>query len=482
MEAGEGGQFVLSSFRRHGATRRLLGTFVCLVLPLLAGLVMRLWALKFCFEANYDALIYGGIAKNLLLHGRYALNGAGGEIYPTIIRLPGYPLFLACCFKLFGINNYFAPCLIQISLDLVACLLLADFARRIAHPQLKGVAAVATLWLGALCPFTASYAAMPLTEAPTIFCLALGLWAVARFRERPGWGLGFVFTAAMTGAALLRPDGALAAVAFAPAMMLGLRPGLIGLRKLMRIAAVCALMALVPFAIWTARNWTTFHVFQPLAPRLAIEPDESPNLGWEHWVKSWCLDYISTYQIYWNVPGSELDVDQLPARAFDTPAQREETVAIANDYNQNGYNLTSEIDARFAALARERITAHPLRYYIWLPIGRVADMWLRPRVENLPIDLDWWVYSHHYDETRFSWTWAGLNALYLLLALVGACMRPKLWLPLVVYMVLRSALLLTVEAPEARYTIECFPMIFALAGNAVALLASGMMHSRRRTS
>ena len=31
-------------------------------------------------------------------------------------------------------------------------------------------------------------------------------------------------------------------------------------------------------------------------------------------------------------------------------------------------------------------------------------------------------------------------------------------------MVLRSVLLMTVEAPEARYTLECFPMLFVLGG------------------
>jgi hypothetical protein len=470
-----------SQFERHTNAGRLLRTLLGYCLPLAAGLVLRLWALKICFEVQVDSLIYGGIAKNLLLHGRYALNGAGGELYPTIIRLPGYPFFLACCFKLFGMENYYAPCLIQIGLDLAACLLLADFARRIAHPQLKNGAAIATLWLAALCPFTASYAGMPLTETPTIFCLALALWAMARFRERPGWKFALIFTFAITYAALLRPDGALAAVAFAPALILG-RGQLIQPRRLMRMAAVCALIAIAPFALWTARNWKTFHVFQPLAPRLAIEPDESPNLGWERWVRSWCLDYVSTYQIYWNVPGSELDIDQLPDRAFDSPAQRNETAAIAGDYNQNGDNLTPEIDARFGAIARERIAAHPLRYFVWLPLGRVADMWLRPRVENLPIDLDWWVYAHHWAETRFSWTWAALNALYLVLALVGVCMKPKLWLPLLAYMLLRSALLLTVEAPEARYTLECFPMIFVLAGNAVALFIGGALHAGRKSA
>ena len=95
-------------------------------------------------------------------------------------------------------------------------------------------------------------------------------------------------------------------------------------------------------------------------------------------------------------------------------------------------------------------------------------MWLRPRVENLPIDLDWWVYKHHNAETRFSWFYAGLNAFYLMLGIAGLFMRPKMWPWMLAYMVLRSALLLTVEAPEARYTLECFPMLF-VAGRGGAL-------------
>jgi hypothetical protein len=91
-------------------------------------------------------------------------------------------------------------------------------------------------------------------------------------------------------------------------------------------------------------------------------------------------------------------------------------------------------------------------------------MWLRPRVENLPIDLDWWAYAHHNAETRFSWAYAGLNAFYLLLAIAGVCLRPRFWRPMLAYLVLRSVLLTTIEAPEARYTLECFPMLFALGG------------------
>jgi hypothetical protein len=444
--------------------RRTTRAALYVALPLAAGLALRLWMLKNLFEINGDILIYGGIAKNLLLHGRYALGGPDGSMDSTLIRLPGYPLFLAACFRLFGMENYFAPCCVGVVLDLCSCLLLAGFVRRIAPPALKTGAAVATLWLAALCPFTGSYTAFPLTETPTLFMLALAIWSMARFHDEPGWQNALWFTFAACCAALLRPDGALAAVAFAPALLIGLPATSIAPAKLRAIASVCILIALAPFAAWTWRNWSTFHVFEPLAPRLAVDPGEDPHLGWERWVKTWCLDYISTYQIYWNVPDDVLDVNELPARAFDSPAQYAETAALARDYNANGMDLTPAIDARFAQLSKERIAAHPLRYYLWLPLGRVADMWLRPRVENLPIDLDWWVYAHHYAETRFSWACAALNALYLLLAIAGLCLRPRFWLALLAYMLLRSAMLLSVSAPEARYTLECFPMLFALGG------------------
>jgi hypothetical protein len=238
------------------------------------------------------------------------------------------------------------------------------------------------------------------------------------------------------------------------------------------------LLALAPFALWTWRNWRVFHVIQPLAPRYATDPGENTWPGWQRWVKTWCLDFVSTYEVYWNLSGGPLDVSRLPSRAFDSPAQYVDTASLFSDYESNGEELSPDLDARFGRLARERIAAYPLRYYAILPLGRVADMWFRPRVENLPIDLDWWVYRHHHVETRFSWFYVGLNAFYLLLAIIGLCLRPRMWSWMLAYMLLRSALLATIEAPEARYTLECFPMVFALGGVAIGRLYSAVSHPR----
>src|ERR1019366_320582 len=258
------------------------------------------------------------------------------------------PFFLAVCFKIFGMENYAAAVWVQIALELAGCLLLADFVWQIAPPALSQRAGHCTLWLAVLCPFTAMYAANPLTEALTLFLIALALWAAARFQRRAGWALALCFTFAITYAALLRPDGALVGVALGPAMVIGLmqRDKRVAMptRRAARMALVCLLLALTPFAVWTVRNWRVFHVFEPLVPRYATDPGEDIHAGWESWIKTWCLDFASTYNTYWNVPGSTLDISQLPRRAFDSPAQYAETAELAADYDNNGQSLTPDID------------------------------------------------------------------------------------------------------------------------------------------
>ena len=474
------------------------------LLALVGGLILRLWMLRSFPQMDVDTQIYGDLAKNMLLHRQFAITDGSGVIHSTLIRLPGYPLFLAACFQIFGVANYTAVICVQIAVELIACLLLADFVRRIANAR----AGMNTLWLAALCPFTAIYTVSPLTESLTISCICLALWSLERylsFPERYGlqpvhksgrikagfsrrgtvferlqrlagfsfslkawnthWFFLFLFTFALSAAALLRPDGALIAFALWPALIFSRGSG-VKLAPALRRAVLCGVLAVLPFGVWTGRNLSTFHVFEPLAPRYANDPGEDPHLGWQHWVKTWCFDFTCTYEVYWLVPGETLDIKSLPTWAFDNPAQRTETETIFKAYNDD-QDISPELDQRFEALARERIAAHPLRNHVLLPWGRLLDMTLRPRVENLPIDLRWWQYDLHHVETRFSVAYGALNLILLGLGIAGLCLRPKFWGYMAAYIILRSLLLTTVEAPETRYTLEFFPIVFAMGGIAL---------------
>jgi hypothetical protein len=232
-------------------------------------------------------------------------------------------------------------------------------------------------------------------------------------------------------------------------------------------ALVCGLIAVLPFVPWTIRNARTFHVFEPLAPRYAVDPGESTKPGFQRWTKTVCVDFACTWDIYWNADSDVINMADLPNRAFDSPQQYDETRDLIAAYNRTT-TITPQIDARFAALASERITAHPFRYYVVLPLARLADMWLRPRTEMLWIELRWWQYRRHHAETEFALGYAALNLAYLVAALIGFLKRPRLSGVILAFALLRCALLLTLEAPEPRYTLECFPPLIALAGVALS--------------
>ena len=448
-----------------------------LVLPLTLGLLLRLFFIHHNPVLSGDPLIYGGIATDLLRHGVYGFAG-----HPhTLIRLPGYPFFLAACFEVFGVGRYYPVLYLQAVIDLGTCLVLALLAARLAPAGLERRAATGTLWLAALCPFTACYTAAPLTETLEIFSITYALYCFARAlnlggeaaRVKAGWLAGA--TVAWILAALLRPDGALLGVTLWAALVLyGLRSG--ETRRVLKLAGLSALGSLLAFVPWTIRNEYTLHVFEPLAPRYATDPGEATDPGFQRWTKTVCADLVCTIEVYWAAGDDPILLDNLPSRAFDSPAQRRETAALLADYNRST-TITPALDARFDALARQRIHDHPVRNQIGLPLLRLADMWLRPRVELFNIDPRWWDYRAQGPDTILAGALGLLNAGYLLLALAGAARRPPLLGVFVSFTLLRCLLLLTIEAPEPRYTLECYPMVLVLGGVAVAGLAK-----RRKTA
>jgi 4-amino-4-deoxy-L-arabinose transferase-like glycosyltransferase len=412
-----------------------------------------------------DSHLYADIAKNWLQHGVYAITDSN-QVVPTFSRLPGYPAFLAFVFAVFGTENYRAVLLLQIAIDLATCFLIADLARR----TISNRSAKAAFLLAALCPFLANYASAALTETLEIFFTALALdlavTALDGGRKRTScWaGCGLSIAACI----LLRPDGGilLAAVGaylgilFCGEVSAGVSP-LLSLRAGL-LVAVCAL---APLGLWGWRNWHTLHQIQFLAPRYANQQDEYVPMGFNRWVRTWIADYVSTEEVYWNVPGESVDPEKLPNRAFDSDEQREQTLAAFEAYNK-GNQITPAIDSQFAALAEERIHAHPFRYYVQLPVLKIFDMWLRPRTELLPPDSRWYEFNDDLRWQVLAISFGLINLVYVLAAIAGLLVRCRqiAWVGLpLLFILMRSLFLGSLENPESRYTLECYPAIIWLA-------------------
>ena len=440
-------------------------------LALLAGTALRLLFILRFPEFDSDSDVYGTIAKNLLLHHTYALDN---PFHYTLIRLPGYPIFLALIFKVFGMGNFAPVRPIQMVIDLGSCLLIGAFVR----DHVSRRAALWALWLAALCPFTANLTTVPLTETDSIFCVALGLFAGGRLiqRIRPQilpqrpfpWGYLLLTAAALSSAILLRPDGGLLSAVIVPGIWW------YGRRQTasasLRAAIACSLLVALPFIPWTIRNYRVFHVFQPLAPRFANDPSENPFPGWVRWTKTWLADYVSSPEIYWKGDDLPIDIHLLPSRAFDSEQEYRQTDKLLFDYNDL-CTFNADLDARFAALADQRIKRHPFRYFVALPMARVADMWMRPRTEYLwdYLPVRWWEWRQHPASSLIAFSYALLNAALLALAVIGFIRRHVPFAAmLAAYIVLRCLLLATMENAEPRYTLEAFPIVLIAAAMAIA--------------
>jgi 4-amino-4-deoxy-L-arabinose transferase-like glycosyltransferase len=454
---------VLSFLRKHK---------VCFALAIVAGVALRIF-----FIANFklidgDSLIYGDLAKNWLVHGVFGISDNAGP-NPTYIRLPGYPAFMVAIWRFAGLEHYTAVFIAQVVADIGACFVVADVARRTVSER----ATLVAFWLTALCPFIAIYTAAPLSETLAIFFAALalnfaliGLDDLPLGRTRYWMACGLALSAGI----LLRPDGGILLGAIGLFLLYRMaRPGQVAPHAIRRNAALAGLLvtvfALSPLIPWTIRNWRDFHRFQPLAPRYANEPDEPVNMGFQRWVKTWMVDYVSVVDVYWNLPGAPVDPHLLPDRAFQSPEERQQTYSIFADYNRT-LHWTDSMDSALGRIADARIRRAPLRYYLVLPALRIVDMWFRPRTDLLRTNDRWWEFDSDPRGTYTALFVIAVNAFYIGAALWGLFRRRDLRYAglLILFVVLRSAFLGTLENPETRYTLECFPVVIAFASAALA--------------
>ena len=470
------------------------------IFALAVGLGLRLlFVLEFPATSG-DTVLYEQIATNWLKHHVYAME-VDGRITPVDLRVPGYPAFLALVYALTGRTGESARLwvmLAQILVDLLGCLVIARLARILTCASENDArserASTAALWLAVLCPFTANYTAVPLTEVCACFWTALAcsvLSVVLRRVKKPDFlvrgsppppGRGVLYAALGAGVvaglgALFRPETPLLLVAAAMVLAVLLFP----VREFVRwflAAAAMVIGCLMVLSPWALRNLVTLGEVEFLNPEYSTLPGELVPHGFMAWERTWLYRVRDCYLVPWKLNEEAIHVDEIPPRAFDSPAERQRVRDILEQYNED-LTLTKEEDEAFGQIARERVRRHRLRIFLWIPVARAAVIWFTPRIELLPISGNVFPLAKMYDEDPQD---QGFTVLFFLLNLfyvgLGAWGAVKLWRAsssvrpvvafLVLYILLRTAFLTTLETPEPRYALECFAALMALGAAAIA--------------
>jgi 4-amino-4-deoxy-L-arabinose transferase-like glycosyltransferase len=476
-------------------------------LAVLAGLALRLVFVHWFPTTTDDSATYLQLARNWVDYRVYGLS-QNGQLVPTDLRTPGYPAFLAGVTLLFR-RSMQAILLSQAVLDVFTCILTAALAAALAPARSRRRVWIIALWLAATCPFTANYSAAVLTEVVVAFfataalgCFALGL------RQEPTrlwlcsgrqWELPLVFAllgAFLTGAAsMVRPEmPLLLGVAVLVYGLRAWRP--LGARKAILFATAMVGVFLLPLLPWAARNAISLHKLQFLAPRYATVPGEYAPLGYYAWTGTWLERFRDVYFTVWAIGEDHVDVNDLPASAFDSPEEKARIADLIAQYNDSPeLDVSPEMDRQYAEIARERTRRRPLRTYIRVPFERALTMWFTPRTELLPVDGKFWPLREQWEDSHANVIVTGgfavLGYLYAALAIggiwlawraraerdeEGASSGVNLWgmALLLAYILVRTAFLMTVEAPEPRYVVSCYPGVLAL----IALLGIGKKRHR----
>jgi hypothetical protein len=475
------------------------------LVALAAGLALRLFfVLKYPANSG-DTVLYEQMATNWLTHHVYAME-VYGRITPVDLRMPGYPAYMLMIYALSGRTGADARLWIMLGqavIDLLSCVLIALLATTLflmvneRNPAQRVFRA--GIWLAALCPFTADYAAVPLTEVFATFFTAATLLPLCLLAGRvrnngwlfikKNWRLANDPIYLASSAALLaglgtlfRPETPLLLVAcwiVLGVILLRQHEAKLWIRTVIGMGLICA----IPLVPWGIRNAVTLHEFQLLAPKNSNLPGELVPYGFMSWEKTWLYRFRDVYLVPWKLNDEAINIDDIPARAFDTPEERERVAGILEPYN-NDLTLTPDEDAAFAQLARERTARHPLRTYLWLPLARAVTMWFTPRIELLPVSGTVFPLRQSWEDDKVDQSVTVslflLNIAYIALAIWGALrlwrrsspVRPAVAL-LIVFIVLRTAFLTTLETPEPRYVLVCFPALIALAAQVFASTSSG---------
>ena len=452
-------------------------------LLLLVALGFRLFiALRLPNDEPDDGRVYAQIAINVLEQHVYS-HDTQPPFAPSIIRLPGYPLFIAGVYKVFGHGNNTAVRVVQAVIDTLTCVLIALVAFEWGvDEQRKHRAALVAFALAAVCPFTAIYVATILTEVVTNF-LAVALvltvtWAFKATDDTDNthrrrvvlWWAVSGFIAAL--AVLFRPDSGL----FAAAIGVTIVVGAVWRRNLKRsvlsavLFSVAFVVVLVP---WTIRNYRVFHLFQPLSPAHGEMPGEFVPRGYLLWLRTWLDDERYIAPVLWSVDTRPIRITDFPDRAFDSKEERDRVAALLDKYNNSSppadedaqqnddaeqqdnndeenqgndeqnsdeednsgdeeqqqepaeadVELTPEIDAGFAQIGQERLARSRFRYYVVLPFKRAMTLWCDTHSQYYPFNGELLPLKDlDYDIHQQYWLplFAALTAIYSLLGLIGA--------------------------------------------------------------
>ena len=317
---------------------------------LLIGLVVRLAVIITIDEPiDRDTLEYYSIAKNLIEHHRFSIDGEN----PTVRRSPGYPFFLASFMKIVGTNpNHLY--IIQALINILTIWLV--------YLSLKKMNINSTIRIVVILLFTFNtsfiYVNTFYAEILTMFIISLLINLTLNKNHLKNKNLNVVLQGILIGIlALIRPTFLYFPVFI---LILSLLIRIFFHNKKMKDAMITAMIAILTLLPWTIRNRIVFHEWIPTESSSGLALWQA-NLEIENRTVWYSVTDIAKYE------QQRTESAELQSR-------------LSSEYYQK-YDLNSlvELNQLLEKKAIEIILSHPVRYCI-LCVNRFLIFWFSPPI------------------------------------------------------------------------------------------------------
>ncbi|MGD9781881.1 MAG: hypothetical protein AB7V14_06980 [Kiritimatiellia bacterium] len=326
-----------------------------------------------------DEVYYVGKARSLYRHGSYAVNerpiSAERTLSYSDFRPPGYAMFVSA-FLPFGETN----------MDLRRCIRLSQFLLDVASTTLllgvafqfnraKGFHIASAVLLG-IQPWTSAYIASIYPDTLAAFLATTGILGLSMFVGAGKWYARV--PALFSGSALLslafgiRPE----MIVFVPAMVL-ISLILVKRKTSWRAIASYGILSALPFLTLVGMNiayrWHVERQFRIFGEFRHVTP------GLIRWTQTWIgLQTSKEELLFGGLTRGGMDVERfarLPKRAFADAAEWKALENVVRNAHSRGY-MTVEEDDVFMEIARARIAADPLTYFLWTRLYNSFYLWI----------------------------------------------------------------------------------------------------------
>jgi len=347
------------------------------------ALVIFKMALAICMpledRLSGDEVYYVGKARYLYRHGTYPAIERPVSAERTLsysdFRPPGYAMYVAA-FLPFG----------ETHADLRRCIRWSQFLLDVAYTTLllgvalqfnraKGFPIASAALLG-IQPWTSAYIASIYPDTLVAFLATTGILGLSIFVGAGKWSARV--PALLSGSTLLslsfgiRPE----MVVLAPALVL-IALMLAKRKTSWRAVAAYGMLSALPFSALVGLNiayrWHVERQFRIFGEFRHATP------GLNRWTQTWIgLQTLKEELLFGGLTRGGMDVGRfarLPKRAFADAAERNALESIVKNAHARGY-MTVEEDDAFMEIARARIAADPLTYYLWTRVYNSFHLWI----------------------------------------------------------------------------------------------------------